>query len=337
MLGNYAKQRPSSKDAASDAFMDDSLIQASDTAVAALGPGSVFGELALVNGDPRNATISCWTDCEFLIIEKADFDGVVKAAMKREKDKKVKFLRSAVPGMRDLPQETVDRVSYYFTKMAVPRNHFFFEQGQELNGSIYFIWQGSVESYQYDPDGGFARRANMLTGSVFAAVPQGTPAFCSVVSTSSPCEVLHVNSEDRLHLPDVVIRKLREVLDQTVSRRSNQCLPLSPMGGILSTALKPQVRGQLLRTRIGKVPRPLAGKFPPIHIRANATVSAQHKVSPMRVTLPSFTGLFEAKSKEVDYEVFELNPGETIAARGRKPKKRTPRAMRESLSLPALG
>lgn len=331
-------------DFGSESFREDSRLKASNFPVAALGPGCVFGELALVNGEPRSATISCWSDCEFLIIKKEDFDAVVKADLKREKDRKVQFLQSAVPGMRDLPREAVEKVSCYFKKMEVPRNHTFFEQGQELNGSIYFISRGTAESYQYDADGGFTRRPSMLNGSVFAAVPRGTAATCSVVSTSSTCEVLHVSAEDKLHLPDVVLRKLREVLEETASRRKNQCLPLSPMGKTgttFYTTNKLQANRQFL-PRLVKVPRPLAGKFPPTHRRAKLSdpFITRHKADPMRVTLPSFSGLFKAQSHEVDYEIFELHPGETIASCGVKPKRRQQGVMKsdmlESFSLPAL-
>jgi len=333
MLGEYAKEEFSKL---SCSFIDDSLVKASCTAVASLGPGSLFGELALINSNPRNATISCYTACEFLRIAKADFDGVVKAEMKRAKEKTFQFLRNVVPGMRHLPQDIVDRVSYYFTREKVPRNHTFVEQGEECDGSFYFIWQGSVESYHYDASSGFRRRGIMLQGSIFAAVPPGAPAPFSVVATSSTCEVLHVKPENRKHLPDSVIRKLREVLDQTLSRRSSQCLPLSPMGSVLESAPVGATTNAVVRTRNGKVPRPLSGKFPPIQVRGRPQYCAQ-AISPSKTfSLPSFKGLFEKERTTVEHKEFELQPGETIASLAQRPKKRERRTMVESVSLPAL-
>jgi len=328
--------------------MEDTIIQMTSTPVAALGPGSIFGELALINDNPRNASVSCYVDSEFLVMQKADFERLLKAEMKKAKDKKLAFLRGIVPGVRILAADTAERILYYFNKVTVPRNHYFIEQGEVLDGSIYFIWQGSVESYARDaPGGGFHRRAIMLQGSVFAAVPQGARAPFSVVSTSSPCEVLHVKPESRKHLPDGVIRSLREVLDNNVSRRSAQCLPLSPMGSVfkspqLGIHSKQRENKQLQRPRSGKIPRPLSGKIPPLlqgQRHQNPMLGAKTKVSMMNSSLPSFSGLFQREVTEVDFEEFNLDPGETIAMLAKKPRRRERKNQKDSsnsASLPSL-
>lgn len=43
-----------------------------------LKPGAVFGEMALVFGAPRSATVIASSDCELLALSKADFDSVIK-------------------------------------------------------------------------------------------------------------------------------------------------------------------------------------------------------------------------------------------------------------------
>jgi CRP-like cAMP-binding protein len=45
--------------------------------LAVLGPGQAFGEMALLNGGPRTATIRATGDTELLAIEKQDFDTLV--------------------------------------------------------------------------------------------------------------------------------------------------------------------------------------------------------------------------------------------------------------------
>jgi CRP-like cAMP-binding protein len=42
--------------------------------LAELGPGQAFGEMALLSGGTRNATVCCTADSHLLVIEKADFD-----------------------------------------------------------------------------------------------------------------------------------------------------------------------------------------------------------------------------------------------------------------------
>jgi CRP-like cAMP-binding protein len=41
--------------------------------LATLGPGSVFGEMALLDGMPRNATVKAVTDTECLVLSRWDF------------------------------------------------------------------------------------------------------------------------------------------------------------------------------------------------------------------------------------------------------------------------
>ena len=43
-----------------------------------IGPGGVFGEMALVDQSPRAATATCESDCELLSINRNDFLGLVK-------------------------------------------------------------------------------------------------------------------------------------------------------------------------------------------------------------------------------------------------------------------
>jgi len=44
-----------------------------------IGPGGVFGEMALVDQSPRAATATCESDCELLSINRNDFIGLVKS------------------------------------------------------------------------------------------------------------------------------------------------------------------------------------------------------------------------------------------------------------------
>jgi CRP-like cAMP-binding protein len=49
-------------------------VRSEGTAIAELGEGAVFGEMALLAGAPRTATIRAETDADLLRLEKADFD-----------------------------------------------------------------------------------------------------------------------------------------------------------------------------------------------------------------------------------------------------------------------
>jgi CRP-like cAMP-binding protein len=337
---------------------DDSIVQLSCIPKAALGPGSMFGEAALLNDLPRNATISCWTDCEFLVIEKHDFDRLLKSEMKKAKDEKMEFLNTFVPGIRTLHTDAAERLLQYFVKEAVPRNHMFISQGDLLDGSFYFVWEGSCETYSKDPSTGVKRHGIFVRGSLFAAFPQGQEASCSTVAISTPCEVLRVKPEAKRHLPEAVIVALREVLDLSMQRRTAESIPLSPMGsafGLLrpmSTAgFSPQNQAgiprattasnsKLPRSRTEKMPRPMSGKMPAAGSRKQVSQRPSTVGTQLTTTcsLPSFAGLFQRVVQEVDYEAFTLDPGETIAMTAKKPRRREQRFKQESglKSLPSL-
>ena len=45
--------------------------------VATLGPGSIVGELSLLDHGPRTATVTCDTDCELFVIDQRHFTAVI--------------------------------------------------------------------------------------------------------------------------------------------------------------------------------------------------------------------------------------------------------------------
>lgn len=45
--------------------------------IASIGPGSIVGELSLLDHGPRTATVVCDTDCTFLLLSQRSFLGVV--------------------------------------------------------------------------------------------------------------------------------------------------------------------------------------------------------------------------------------------------------------------
>jgi CRP-like cAMP-binding protein len=50
------------------------------TNVATLGPGSFFGELALLDGEPRSATVTAMTPVRFLVFDRAEFEALLDCA-----------------------------------------------------------------------------------------------------------------------------------------------------------------------------------------------------------------------------------------------------------------
>ncbi|KAL4230392.1 hypothetical protein ACF0H5_010774 [Mactra antiquata] len=59
-----------------------------------MGPGDTFGELALIEGGRRTASIVCKTNVELLVILKDDFDIIIRHRLVRQIDEHIKFCKT---------------------------------------------------------------------------------------------------------------------------------------------------------------------------------------------------------------------------------------------------
>mmetsp|Transcript_90624 Transcript_90624/g.233934 ORF Transcript_90624/g.233934 Transcript_90624/m.233934 type:complete len:580 (+) Transcript_90624:154-1893(+) len=211
--------------------------------VAVLGPGSIFGELELLTGHPRNATVRLLETSEFLIIRKTDFSGVLKDEMKLARDQKQAFLTEHVPGMRGANHvKGRPHSAYYFQKAIAPVGHTFIKQGDVAEESIFVVLQGSVEFVRTESAVPWARGPNtshprkamgtrfmvqdpatdlpgqtvfklgsLVTGGVFTSCPvAGAPEPFTVSAASRGTEVFHVSSGAFAKLPRAIIDATRE-------------------------------------------------------------------------------------------------------------------------------
>lgn len=55
--------------------------------------GTQFGELALINNEPRAATVIACSDTHFFTIQKEDFDQLLMKIEKRKQEQIIQFLR----------------------------------------------------------------------------------------------------------------------------------------------------------------------------------------------------------------------------------------------------
>jgi len=351
--------------------------------MASLGPGSVFGEWALLNNNPRSATVTCHADCQFLVIEKCDFDRVVKQEMVKTKQEKSDFLQTYVPGMRQLEGRKLESMLDHFVRKTVPWNHVFVEQGEVGDGSIYFVSKGSVEFYTTNfpentgeallPEKGFRRLRVMIKGGVFGAVPLKASMSYTAVARSSPCEVLQVTMDHLKLLPEAVRKGLRKLLDQTMA--SQTAFPSQNAVSIVDPASRGASRGgrrpqgagaakalpslpaqvprpqssKIPRPLSGKIPRPLDGKFPGLLFSKAAQLGSPllgRKASPAGQPANWGGGLFRRESSPSDdLELLDVQPGEVLALRAHRPKRREeapapvrtpPVGLGKSVSLPSM-
>lgn len=124
--------------------------------VCTLKAGCLFGELALLNDQPRAASVKCLVECEFLTICRMDFDTIMKQEMLRAGDDKLRCLLAHVPGLSALPPpkpgSTNAHPSYLFKKAVFPKGHVFFNQGKRaVEDVIMVVAKGYVEMFFAEP------------------------------------------------------------------------------------------------------------------------------------------------------------------------------------------
>ena len=59
----------------------DAIASVDGDTVGELGPGSFFGEMALIDGGERSATVTATTDMQLLVLDRHDFNEMLEVAM----------------------------------------------------------------------------------------------------------------------------------------------------------------------------------------------------------------------------------------------------------------
>ncbi|XP_052796214.1 uncharacterized protein LOC128228758 [Mya arenaria] len=84
-----------------------------------MGPGETFGEVALIEGGRRTASIVCKTNVELLVILKHDFDNIIREPLVEQIDEHLEFCRTMAL-FQDFPCDTLaenpSQFFYHFFK-----------------------------------------------------------------------------------------------------------------------------------------------------------------------------------------------------------------------------
>lgn len=113
-----------------------------------LGAGASFGELALINHDSRRrATIVCKQDCEFLIVDKPDFDMILRTVHESEWKTRHNFFRTH-PVFQQLEENQLS----YLTETSVIEEYnpgsVIMTDLHEPNDCVHFIMKGRCKVVQ---------------------------------------------------------------------------------------------------------------------------------------------------------------------------------------------
>lgn len=87
------------------------IIDEGDVDIARVESGGSFGELALLDGKPRMATINCLTRCHMVVLSKVDYNKSLKSIDSKRLMSIVTFIRN-IPIFQRLTRTFLTRFSY---------------------------------------------------------------------------------------------------------------------------------------------------------------------------------------------------------------------------------
>lgn len=117
--------------------------------VTTLGIGASFGELGLLRGEKRAATITCKEPTTLAVLSKADFDTILRENQAKLLNDKINFLMS-VPAFSQWSQAMMSKASYYFNEKSYVKGEVVYREGDPAL-DIYVVVEGEfmVSSTQF--------------------------------------------------------------------------------------------------------------------------------------------------------------------------------------------
>ncbi|KAL4453114.1 hypothetical protein ABPG74_015345 [Tetrahymena malaccensis] len=122
--------------------------------VAVLRDGCQFGEMALLNNQPRLATIQCLEDCIFAILGKKDFKDVLKKFEEEKLHKEMEYL-SNLPYFVSWNINQLKNLFLNSRRREYIKDQYIFQEGDKID-SIYIIRKGDFEQSKL-----FSRKQNI--------------------------------------------------------------------------------------------------------------------------------------------------------------------------------
>ena len=115
-----------------------------------LSIGASFGETALLKGEPRNATVISVEPTELMVLEKEDYDRIIKAVEAEKLKENLEFL-SKVSLVGNLPIVELTKLSYFLQVVDIPINVSVLTVDSTSEG-LFIIAKGSFKVVAPDPE-----------------------------------------------------------------------------------------------------------------------------------------------------------------------------------------
>ena len=108
-----------------------------------LSEGASFGELGLLVGEKRSATVTCKQHTTLAVLEKSDFDSILKDYQAKLLNDKISFLRS-VPAFASWSFSAMSKCSYYFYERTYYKGDVVYRE-EDVPMEMYVIKEGEFK------------------------------------------------------------------------------------------------------------------------------------------------------------------------------------------------
>lgn len=114
-----------------------------------LKEGQTFGELGLLTGKLRSATVICKEDCHFGVMMETDYKTIVSVIERKKIYDKFEFFKQYL--IKDVAYEVLRKLSYSFEKNKFGRMQHVFREGETCK-NVYLIKKGEIQILKMFPD-----------------------------------------------------------------------------------------------------------------------------------------------------------------------------------------
>lgn len=112
--------------------------------------GSSFGELALIKGAVRSASVQAREKSSFLVMKHNDFKRILGAVSEKKLTNQVKFLQK-VQYFHAWSKSALTKIAYFMETIKFKKNQVIYKEGDPASG-VYFIKSGEIVIEKRKPD-----------------------------------------------------------------------------------------------------------------------------------------------------------------------------------------